>query len=438
MFNFSRIPGFYRLGLDSRREWVSQVRGIAKNRLALLDHGGLDLNAADAVIEHAIGTYALPMAIALHFSVNGTDRLVPMVVEEPGIVAAASHAAKMVRMGGGFAARVSSPVMIGQVQIVDIRDPAASMAAILNAKDNVLAEARALVPRLVESGGGPKDIEVRALDDPDHPHSHMIMVHIHVDCRDAMGNHLVNTVAEGLADTLAQLAHGRAAVRGLSVLADRRMVHVSATVPDAALDQHGGARIRSAIVAASRLAELDPYRAATHNKSIMNGIDAVLVATGNDWRSVEASAHAYAARTGTYQPLATWRDVDGVLEGEMHVPLALGTVGGISHVHPAVKLALQLMAVTSAAELAAIAAAVGLANNLATLRAQGADGIQRGRMALHARVIARAAGASGDMVEQVVRIICASGDINADHARYILERLRRADEGDPYTSKENT
>ncbi len=422
----SRIPGFYRLGLAARRLRVSELSGISERALDGLDGGGLDVDTADGMIENVIGTYALPMALALNFSVNTVDYLVPMAIEEPSVVAAASNAAKMVRAGGGFDARSARSVMIGQVQLVNVRDPARACADIEAAKDDLLARARALVPRLVERGGGPVDLSARVLSRPGDPDGGMIVVHLEVDCCDAMGANTVNTIAEGVADRLALIAGGQTGLRILSNLADTRLVSVVAQVPDHALDPNTGAQVRRAIVAASRFAELDPYRAATHNKGIMNGVDAVLIATGNDWRGVEAGAHAYACQSGQYRPLATWSDASGTLTGTLRMPLAVGIVGGALQVHPGAALALELLGVRAASELAGIVAAVGLASNLAALRALATDGIQRGHMSLHARVVARAAGARGEMIEHVAREISALGDVSAERARNVLERLRRS------------
>jgi hydroxymethylglutaryl-CoA reductase len=348
-----------------------------------------------------------------------------MVVEEPSVVAAASNAAKMVRAGGGFHVRVSAPIMIGQVQLVKVPDPDAACREIEGAKQDLLSRAKDLAPRLVERGGGPVDIQARVLSRPADPDGGMIVVHVHVDCRDAMGANMVNSIAEGIADRLAFLSRGKPGLRILSNLSDERTVTAVAQIPDRALDPNAGAQVRRSIVAASRFAELDPYRAATHNKGIMNGIDSVLLATGNDWRGVEAGAHAYACRTGAYRPLSVWRDDGAALNGTLQMPLAVGTVGGSLQVHEGAKLALRLLGVRSATELAAVVAAVGLASNLAALRALATDGIQRGHMSLHARVVARAAGATGDMVEQVAREISALGDVSADRAKQILDRLRR-------------
>ncbi|HET6612811.1 MAG TPA: hydroxymethylglutaryl-CoA reductase, degradative [Kofleriaceae bacterium] len=420
MTRSSRIPGFYRLAAADRRRALADRTGLGARDLAILGAGGLDLDTADGMIENAIGTFSLPLAVGLNFVVNGEDFIVPMAIEEPSVVAAASNAAKMVRQGGGFVAEVSPPVMIGQIQVVDVPDPEAAKARIEASATDLVAEARAKMPRLCARGGGPVGITARVLAAADSPDGGMLVAHLHIDCRDAMGANLVNTVAEAMAERIATLAGGRPGLKILSNLADRRTVRVMARVSDEAL---GGAEVRCAIAAASRFAELDPYRAATHNKGIMNGVDAVVIATGNDWRSVEAGAHAYAARSGRYAPLATWTDDGTALVGRLEMPLAVGTVGGALHVHPAARVALALVAVDSAQKLAQVAAAVGLASNLAALRALATAGIQRGHMSLHARVLARAAGARGDLIYRVAAELCAAGDIHPERAQEIVARL---------------
>ncbi len=430
----SRIPGFYRFAIDRRRRQLAELRELDEQELELFDHGGIDREIADGMIENVVGTYALPLGVGLNFQVNGTDYLVPMAIEEPSVVAAASGAAKLVRMSGGFTASASLPIMIGQVQLVDLADPAAAAASIEAHRDRLLALARELAPRLVARGGGPVDLEVRVLRDPASGAS-MVIVHLLVDCRDAMGANLVNSLAEGIAGELAALTGARVGLRILSNLCDRRTVTVRCRVSHASL---GGAAIAEAIASASRFAELDPYRAATHNKGIMNGIDAVLLATGNDWRGVEAGAHAFACTTGQYRPLATWRSEGEALIGTMTLPLAVGTVGGALHVHPGARLSLALLAVGSAAELATVIAAVGLASNLAALRALATDGIQRGHMSLHARVVARAAGARGDLLEQVAAELARLGDVKTERARQILDSLRASELSSTFTIKEPT
>ena len=421
----SRLPGFYRLPIAERRKRLAELAGdrdINVFSFKAIDAGGLTLEAADGMIENVIGTYALPFAVAMNFVIDGIEALVPMAVEEPSIVAAASNAARMARPAGFFST-MSAPVMTGQIQITHVADVDAAMTALVDATPALLADARRLVPRLAERGGGPVALEPRLLA-RSGPDGAMIVVHLHVDCRDAMGANLVNTLCEALAEQVALVACGRAGLRILTNLTDGRTVTSRVLIPDDNLgDEGNGAEIKEAIAAASRFAELDPYRAATHNKGIMNGVDAVLVATGQDWRAVEAGAHAYAARSGAYRPLAVWRSTPEGLAGELVMPLAVGTVGGALHNHPAARLALELAGVSHADRLAALAGAAGLATNLAALRALATEGIQRGHMALHARGVARAAGATGELVELVAAELAACGDVKLERAREVLARL---------------
>ncbi len=429
MARTSRLPGFYKVSIDERRQLVSEATGIEVADVARsLESGGLDEDTADKFVENVLGTYSLPYGVALNVRVNGHDYVVPMVVEEPSVVAAASNAAKMVRAGGGFQVKNDEPLMISQIQLVDVGDREGARQRILKAKDEILALANRAVPGLVERGGGARELEVRLLG---YEEDRMIVAHVIVDCRDAMGANLVNSIAEAVADRLAALADAKVGLRILSNLADRRCVRVRCRVPAAALatDDMDGIDVIEGIVNASRFAELDPYRAATHNKGIMNGIDAVVIATGNDWRAVEAGAHAFAARSGHYAPLATWRrDGDSVV-GNLELPLALGTVGGTLRVHPAARLSLRILGVQSAHDLAAVAACVGLASNLAAVRALATDGIQRGHMALHARSVAVAAGAEGSLVERVATMIVEARNITLEAAQRALEILKNEADG---------
>lgn len=423
----SRVPGFYKLPLEERRRVVCERAGIALEELTgAMASGGLDPITADKVVENVIGVYGLPFGIALNVRVNGRDRLVPMVVEEPSVIAAASNAAKMVRAGGGFSAEMVESLMTAQVQLYDVSEPARAVERLEAAGDELLALGIAAVPNLIERGGGPRAIEVRDLG-----HG-MVVVHVLVDCQDAMGANLVNSVAEAVGPRAAELSGGTLGLRILSNLCDRRRVRVTCRVHanELALEREGdasvpGAQVVEGIVQASRFAEHDPYRAATHNKGIMNGVDAVVLATGNDFRAVEAGVHAYAARSGVYAPLAVWRKDGEDLVGELEMPLALGIVGGTLRVHPAARLALSILGIERASELSEVAAAVGLASNLAALRALATEGIQRGHMSLHARSVAAAAGAQGDEVELVARAIFASGTVTLEAARQALTRLRR-------------
>jgi hydroxymethylglutaryl-CoA reductase len=380
----SRIPGFYRLPVAERRRLLRLRADLSEQDLATLDLGGMDTATADRVVENAVGVYALPLGVGLNFQINGRDYLVPMAVEEPSVIAAASNAARMVREGGGFIADADEPIMTAQIEIMGVREPAAAAARIHQASDELLALAHATLPRLVGRGGGARALEVRPLPD-------RLIVHVHIDCRNAMGANMVNTVAEALAERVAALAGGRSGLRILTNLCDRRRVRVTARVPAAALATGGldGGAVRDGIVAASRFAEDDPYRAATHNKGIMNGVDAVVIATGNDWRGVEAGAHAFAAADGRYRPLAIWRPEgqgdSGYLCGRLEMPMAVGTVGGSLQTHAGARLAQRLLGVTDATTLAMVIGSAGLASNLAALRALATDGIQRGHMALHRR-----------------------------------------------------
>lgn len=425
----SRIPGFYRKSITERRAAVAAFSGLSLDELAALDEGALALDVADGMIENVIGTYALPFAVAVNFCIDGVDRLVPMVVEEPSVVAASSYAARMIRDSGGFQSSASAPIMIGQVQLCEIEEVEAALAALTAQRSELLARARAAMPRLVERGGGPVDLTARILARPPGPDGGVLVVHFHVDCRDAMGANLINTLCEEMAWPLAELTRGRPGLRILSNLTDQRTTTVRCQVDPAHLAEEParGVEIAAAIASASRFAELDPYRATTHNKGIMNGVDAVLLATGQDFRAVEAGAHAFAARSGTYRPLATWQvTADGLLAGELTLPLAVGTVGGALHVHAGARLGLAMCGASSATELAAIVAAAGLATNLAALRALATEGIQRGHMSLHARVLARAAGAAGELVERVAAELAESGDIRIERAREIFARLQPA------------
>lgn len=417
----SRLPGFYKLSVPERRKIAADALGVSQDQLErALDAGGLDCSMADKTIENVVGTYSLPFALGLNVRMNGRDFLAPMVVEEPSVVAAASNAAKIVRAGGGFEAEADAPIMISQVQLDEVPDPERAVEAIEAHRGELMAMGDDAVPGLVRRGGGMRGMEVRDLGQG------VVVTHLHVDCRDAMGANLVNTVAERVADRIAELAGGKVGLRILSNLCDERKVRVRAQIPADAMSFGGypGEAVRDGIARASRFAELDPYRAATHNKGIMNGVDAVVIATGNDWRAVEAGAHAYAARNGSYEPLCTWRrGEDGSLVGTMEVPLALGIVGGPTRVHSGARLGLQVAGIESAQQLAMLAGCVGMASNMAALRALATDGIQRGHMALHARSVAIAAGARGELVEIVAAEVHQAGDVTLKAAQAVLARL---------------
>ncbi len=421
----SRIPGFYKLNPAERLREIQLRAGLTEEEAAVLSGSmGLDVAQADRMSENVVGIFGLPLGIAVNFQVNGRDRLVPMAIEEPSVVAAASHAAKLVREGGGFAAEASDSLMIGQIQVVGLVDPDEAGDKLLAAREMLLSVANEQDPMLVELGGGARDLEVRAL--PDTLAGPMLVVHLIYDCRDAMGANSINTAVEALAPLVEEITGGQVLLRILSNLADKRLARARAVVPAQALTTGGvsGPEVARRIVKSYALAEVDPYRAATHNKGIMNGIDAVLMATGNDWRAVEAGAHAYAARFGHYGSLSTWEtDAEGNLVGTLELPLAVGIVGGATKAHPAARVALKVLAVTSARELAEVIVSVGLAQNLAALRALATEGIQRGHMELHARSVAMAAGAAGELVDRVAGRMVDEGTIRLDKAEELVREM---------------
>ena len=413
------------MSLVRRQAAVSEWASLSSDESQVLSGVmGLSAESADHMVENAVGTFGLPMGVATNFLVNGRDVLVPMVIEEPSVVAGASFAAKLAREGGGFACSSSEPLMISQIQILDLADPHVARLDVLANRTRLLAIAQDVDPMLAKAGGGPKDIEARVIESAVGP---MLIVHVIVDCRDAMGANAVNTIAERLRPALEEITGGRVGLRILSNLADRRVARAKATVPITALSFESDGRhfesalVRDRIVEAWAFAAADPYRAATHNKGIMNGVDAVVIATGNDWRAIEAGAHAYAARAGRYTSLSHWgADRAGNLVGALEMPMAVGIVGGATKVHPAAKVALKLLGVTTARELAETIVAVGLAQNLAAIRALATEGIQRGHMTLHARQVAIAAGASGEQIERVAEQLVAERKVRLDRAQEIL------------------
>ncbi len=421
----SRISGFYNWSLDQRVAELVERGFLAADEInALQAEAGLSFQQAQHMIENVIGTYNLPLGVGLNFLVNGRDVLVPMVVEEPSIVAGASFMAKLARAGGGFTASTTPPEMIGQMQLLDVPNMEQAQAALLAHKDNLLAAAADIDPILKKLGGGPRDLEVRLI--AESPIGPFLVLHLIYDVRDAMGANAVNTACERLTPPVEQLTGGRVHLRILSNLADRRLAQAACTIPlDAlAFGEFAAETVRDGIIAAWAFAAADPYRAATHNKGIMNGVDAVVVATGNDWRAIEAGAHAYAARTGRYTSLSTWgKDAEGNLVGTLEMPMAVGIVGGATKVHPVAQLALKMLQVRTAGELAEIIVAVGLAQNLAAIRALATEGIQRGHMGLHARQVAIAAGATGAQITRVAEQMVAEGAIRIDRATAILENL---------------
>jgi hydroxymethylglutaryl-CoA reductase len=421
----SRLPGFYDLSVAERANTVAEWAGLTVEESAILEEG-LSSAQANQMIENVIGTHALPLGIAANFLINGRDYLIPMTIEEPSVVAGASFAARLVRQGGGFSTSSTESLMIAQMQVVDVADPWAARFDLLAVKQRFLDVADETDPLIVSLGGGARGLEVQVI--PESPAGPMLVAHLIYDCRDAMGANTLNTAAEALAPLVEEITGGRVVLRILSNLADRRLARAKCALPAEILAFAGytGSLVVERIVEAYALAAVDPYRAATHNKGIMNGIDAVVIATGNDWRAVEAGAHSYAARSGSYTSLTTWgKDDHGNLVGTLELPMAVGIVGGATRVHPTAKVALKILGVETARELAEVTAAVGLAQNLAALRALATEGIQRGHMELHARQVAIAAGATGEMVEKVARKLVAERRIRLDRAREILRQRVR-------------
>ncbi len=416
----SRLKGFYNLSIDERLQLVAKFADLTEEEVSLLKkEGALPLELADRMIENVIGTFPLPYGVATNFKINGKDYLIPMALEEPSVVAAASNMAKLARNTGGFFTSATDPIMIGQIQVVNVPDPEYARMLVLSKKDELIAMAREIDPILVKFGGGARDIEARVIETPIGP---MLIVHLLVDCRDAMGANTVNTQVEKLAPKIEELTGGKVYLRIISNLADRRLVRAWAKWKKEDL---GGEDVVDGILNAYYFAISDPYRCATHNKGIMNGIDPVIIATGNDWRAIEAGAHTWATRFGDYTSLTTWeKDRNGDLVGTIELPMAVGTVGGATRTHPLAKISLKILGVKTAVELAQIIAAVGLAQNLGALRALATEGIQRGHMELHSRNIAVQAGAKGDEIDIVAERMVKEGTIRVDRAEEILKEIR--------------
>jgi len=410
----------HKASLAERLVRLRDERGIDEDEIARLGSGlGLDPARADKMIENCIGVFGLPVGIGTDVLVNGRDYLVPMVVEEPSVVAAMSRSAKLVKTAGGFEADADPAIMIGQLQLLDVPDLERGASRIREARGTILALANRCHPNLQRRGAGAMDLEVRIFVEP-RP---MLVVHLLVDCVDAMGANAVNTMVESIAGAVAELAGARPLLRILSNLADRRLARARCRIPSALLSSPGfpGDEVVDRIAEACDFAVVDPYRAATHNKGAMNGIDAVAIATGNDWRSVEAGAHAYAARSGSYTSLTRWvRDGDA-LAGSIELPMAVGTVGGSTAAHPVALTLRKILGIDSANELACVMASVGLAQNLGAIRALATDGIQRGHMRLHARSVALAAGARESEVDAIAQAMVRTGQIRLDSARALLE-----------------
>jgi len=420
----SRISGFYNLSVPERQRVVVDWAELTPEQAAALENA-LTMEQADKMVENVIGNYSLPLGVATNFVVNGDDVLVPMVIEEPSVVAGASFAARLARAGGGFHAEATESLMIGQMQVLELDDPVAAGRKVLEQKQRLIGLANSTDPIIVSLHGGARDVEVRTF--AESPVGLLLVIHLIYDCRDAMGANMVNTACEALAPVVEEITGGRVNLRILSNLADRRLARARCVVPARALEtsEFPGELVARRVVEAYALAAVDPYRAATHNKGIMNGIDAVVLATGNDWRAIEAGAHAYAARDGGYRSLSTWAlSPEGDLVGSLELPLAVGTVGGATRVHPTARVALQILGVARARDLAQIMASVGLAQNLAAIRALATEGIQRGHMALHARQVAIASGATADEVDRIAALLVAERVVRIDRARELLADLR--------------
>ncbi|MEM1582022.1 MAG: hydroxymethylglutaryl-CoA reductase, degradative [Candidatus Bathyarchaeia archaeon] len=421
----SAISGFYKMSVDERLKIVKEFADLTEEETNMLKaSSALSLDLADRMIENVIGTFPMPMGIAVNFLINRKDYMIPMVIEETSVVAAASYGAKMARSKGGIFTSSTEPIMIGQVQTVRVKDPYRARMAILEAKEEILKKANEQDPMLVSVGGGAKDLRVKVIETIRGP---MVITELLVDCRDAMGANAVNTMCEAVSPLIERITGGRVFLRIISNLATERLARAWTIVDK---DAVGGEEVVDGILEAYAFAAADPYRAATHNKGILNGIIAVALATCNDHRAIEAGAHAYAARTGRYMPLSVWeKNEEGDLVGSIEMPMAVGIIGGATRVHPIAKIALKILGVKSARELGEVMAAVGLVQNLAALRALAHEGIQRGHMSLHARNIAIMAGATGDLIDLIAERMVEERKIRMDRAKELLEEYKRKEAG---------
>lgn len=424
----SKISGFYKKSIQERLRLLQKNEFLSDDDHTLLKNGkgSLQASESDKMIENVISVFGLPMGLGLNFLVNDKDYVVPMVVEEPSIVAAVSSIAKMVREAGGFKSESTEPILIGQIQVVNIKDHSKAKNAIIQNKEDIINLANSMHPNMVARGGGARDVEVRILTAGEDKKD-MLIVHLLVDVQDAMGANLVNSMCEGVASLIEKITAGSVFLRILSNLTDRSMVKTSCTIPVRLLEgkKFSGEEVRDGIILANDFALADPYRAATHNKGIMNGIDPLIIATGNDWRAIEAGAHAYAARSGRYTSLTKWyKNKNGDLEGSLELPVRVGIVGGSLESNPMVGVAYRLLGIKSARELAELVGAVGLAQNMGAIRALVTEGIQSGHMSLHARSVAMTAGASPDVFETVVEELIDSGNIKVWKAKEIIENIK--------------
>ncbi|GIO27481.1 hydroxymethylglutaryl-CoA reductase, degradative [Ornithinibacillus bavariensis] len=426
----SRIPGFYKKTVEERKELLREALELSEEDLGVLSSNeALPIETADKMIENVVGTFPLPLGLGLNFLINGKDYVIPMAIEEPSVVASASHIAKIVRDAGGFKTEASERIMIGQIQVVGCSNYEQAKQILLKQKEALIDAANAAYPSIVARGGGARDLDVRILNDsPKSSYGKMLVLHLYIDTCDAMGANIINTMVESLAPTVEELTDGKVYLRILSNFADRCVAKATCVIPPELLvtGDFSGEEVRDGVVYAFEFADSDPYRAVTHNKGIMNGIDPVVIATGNDWRAVEAGAHAYASRFGSYRSMTKWSvDKEGNLVGELELPMSIGTVGGAIRVHPISQLAHKILQVDSASELAQVIVAVGLAQNLGALKALVTDGIQKGHMALHSRSVAIAAGATGEMIDIIAEQLVKEKEIRVGKAKELVEQYTK-------------
>lgn len=425
----SRLPGFYKQQIQERIKKISEICHFThEEEIDLSSQGALALAQADKMIENAIGIYSLPLGLGLNFLLNGKDYLVPMAIEEPSVVASASYIAKIVRDAGGFTTEATERIMIGQIQVIGCSDFNEAKRVVLENKDQLIELANASYPSLTARGGGVLDLDVRILNEDSHSrYSQMLVVHLYINTCDAMGANMINTMVEALAPTVEELTKGKVYLRILSNYVDQCVARARCVIPPHLLASNGfsGEEVRDGIVYAYEFAASDKYRAVTHNKGVMNGVDAVVIASGNDWRAIEAASHAHACRFGHYGSMTNWSvDSDGNLVGEIELPMPVGTVGGSIRLHPIAKITHKILDVSSAAELAQVIVAVGLAQNLGALKALATDGIQKGHMALHARSVAMTAGATGKLVEVIAQQLVDAKEIRISKAKQLLEQFK--------------
>jgi hydroxymethylglutaryl-CoA reductase len=421
MTESSELQGFYKLSLEERRKILKKVTSLTDEEIKVVANtGSLPAEVADHMIENVVGGYTYPLGMATNFKINGREYIIPMALEEPSVVAAASNAAKMARVKGGFTVTNTGPVMIGQIQVVNVPKPEDAKAKLFAKKGDLLKKANDQDPMLVSLGGGAKDLNVKVLSSLKGP---MVIAELIVNTGDAMGANAVNTMAEAVAPMVEEITGGRVFLRIISNLADRRLVRATVVFDKEAV---GGEDVVDGVVYAYAFADADPYRCATHNKGVMNGVVAVGIACGQDIRALEAGAHSYAARSGKYKPLTTWeRNKDGDLVGKLEMPMAVGLVGGAAKTHPTARANIKVLGVKSAMELAEVMGAVGLAQNFAALRALASEGIQRGHMKLHSRNVAISAGATGELVDLVAMRMIEERKIRFDRAKELVAELSK-------------